>query len=492
MLSWTRRPTAAYDQTELQSQFGSTESPRAMATIRGALIAGFTVVFALWLISGYELVRSIGIVERDVEAAQSTFLKGEQALSMVTTRVLLGSIYLRDALMTSMPEQRDRYRRELLQIRQEVEEALPLYLPLVNTPLEREQWDRLQVELDRYWKSREVAFTLEGQDLPGSAATRTELIQSRLAPARESILQIVDSLSALERASIDNHQAEAAQVYRNAQSRILWLASVALIAGIAVAFVAARHVGRLQREIELQRLIEQQNRRDLERLSARLVTAQEEERRSLARELHDAVGQALTAIKMEMGVAVRGIDADSRARGALDQARAIAESTLQNVRDLSQLLHPSMLDDFGLPEALRAHFRSFSKRTGIRAQLTHERMDERLPPEVEVCVYRIVQEALTNVARHSGASSCTVSLVRRDGLLHLTIEDDGRGLSPALPRMIDARRGLGLIGMRERAQALAGSFIIENRAEGGTRVVVRLPVPMTATEPAAAPQQLAG
>ena len=486
---WTARPTAAYDEAKESSLPTSTELLRATPTIRGAIVAGFAVVFALWLVSGYELLRSIGIVERDMGSAQTTFLKGEQALTTVTTRVLLGSIYLRDALMTSTPELRERYRQEMLQIRGEVEAALPDYLPLVNTPIEREHWDRLQVELERYWKSREVAFTLDGASV--TAAARADLIQNRLVPARESILQLIDSLSALERTSIDNHQAEVAQVYNNAQSRVLWLASLALIAGVIVAFVAARHVGRLEHEIGLQRLVEQQTRRDLERLSARLVTAQEEERRSLARELHDAVGQALTAIKMEMGVAVRGMDADSRARGALDQARAIAETTLQNVRDLSQLLHPSMLDDFGLPEALRAHLRSFSKRTGSRAQLTHERMDERLPPEVEVCVDRIVQEALTNVARHSGASSCTVSLVRRDGLLHLTIEDDGRGLNPVMPRMTDARRGLGLIGMRERAQALAGSFTIEDRPEGGTRVVVRLPVPAT-PEPAAAPQQLAG
>src|SRR6185295_2259471 len=126
----------------------------------------------------------------------------------------------------------------------------------------------------------------------------------------------------------------------------------------------------------------------LERLSARLVTAQEEERRSLARELHDAVGQALTAIKIGMGVAMRGLEQDSRAKTSLEDARALAESTLQNVRDLSQLLHPSMLDDFGLPEALNGYLRNFSKRTGIRTQLTTERMEDRLSGEVEVCVYR--------------------------------------------------------------------------------------------------------
>jgi signal transduction histidine kinase len=134
-----------------------------------------------------------------------------------------------------------------------------------------------------------------------------------------------------------------------------------------------------------------------------------------------------------------------------------------------------------------AHLRSFSKRTGIRTQLTHERMDDRLSPEIEVCVYRIVQEALTNVARHSGASSCTVSLIRREGMLHLTIEDDGRGIDAAAAGTSDARRRLGLIGMRERAQALAGTFVIENRHEGGTRVTVRLPAAPVAETAAAHP-----
>ena len=115
-----------------------------------------------------------------------------------------------------------------------------------------------------------------------------------------------------------------------------------------------------------------------------------------------------------------------------------------------------------------------------RAQLIHERMTDRLPADVEVCVYRIVQEALTNVARHSGAISCTVSLIRRENILQATIEDDGRGLASLMARTPDARRGLGLIGMRERAQNLAGSFVIEDRPEGGTRVVVKLPVPPVA------------
>jgi signal transduction histidine kinase len=467
---WTALPGADYD-VEKEPVVASSRSGPA-STIRGALIAGFAVVFGLWVASGYELVRSLRDVDRRLEASRADFQRGQDVLTAVRTNVLLGSIYLRDALIDRTPESHEDYRSALLMAREEVDRVLPVYLPLIGSPLERQHWDTLQVELEKYWQSRDIVFTY---DEPLTTANAAAVLRQRIVPARQSILEIVDSLSALQRASRERHEAEAALLYGGAQTRVMSLASLAILVGLIVAVVATRHVGRLEHEIERRQAVERQTRRDLERLSARLVTAQEEERRSLARELHDAVGQALTAIKMEMGVAMRGVETDSRARRALDEGRAIAESTLQNVRDLSQLLHPSMLDDFGLPEAVSAHLRSFSKRTGIRTQLTHERMDDRLSPEIEVCVYRIVQEALTNVARHSGASSCTVSLVRREGMLHLTIEDDGRGIDAAAARASDARRRLGLIGMRERAQALAGTFVIENRHEGGTRVTVRLP-----------------
>jgi signal transduction histidine kinase len=482
---WTAPPRPDYDAQEEPVMAPARTGPAS--TIRGALIAGFAVVFALWVASGYELVRSLRDVDRRLEASRGDFQRGQDVLTAVRTNVLLGSIFLRDALIDRTPESQEDYRNALLRIREDVDRVLPAYLPLIGSPLERQHWDHLQVELENYWQSRDVVFTY---DTPLSTANAAAVLRQRIVPARQSILEIVDSLSALQRASRERHEAEATLLYSDAQTRVITLASLAIVVGLIVAFVASRQVGRLEREIERREAAERQTRRDLERLSARLVTAQEEERRSLARELHDAVGQALTAIKMEMGVAMRGVETDSRARRALDEGRAIAESTLQNVRDLSQLLHPSMLDDFGLPEAVSAYLRSFSKRTGIRTQLTHERMDDRLSPEIEVCVYRIVQEALTNVARHSGASSCTVSLVRREGMLHLTIEDDGRGIDATAARAADARRRLGLIGMRERAQALAGSFLIENRHEGGTRVTVRLPA-APAAETAAA-QPLAG
>jgi signal transduction histidine kinase len=463
---------------------------RPASTIRGAIIAGFAVVFTLWLASGYELVRSLRDTDQRIAAGRLAFHEDQEVLDAVRTSVLLGSVFLRDALIDPTAANPEFYRQELTDIRDDVNRVLPDYLPLVGSSLEEEHWDRLQLELDRYWQSSEAIFAGDAPLDSGRAAT---LLQQRTVPARESILEIVDSLSALQHVSEARHDEEMLQLYSAAQTRVLALASLAIVLGLIVAWAASRHVGGLERELERQRAAENHHRLDLKRLSAKLVQVQEEERRSLSRELHDAVGQALTAIKMEMGVALRRVGTDPRARQALDDARALAESTLQSVRDLSQLLHPSTLDDFGLPDTLAAHLRSFSTRTGIRAQLTHERMDGRLPENLEVCVYRIVQEALTNVARHSGASSCTVALVQRNDSLHLTIEDDGRGIGIAVVHPPGSpRRGLGLIGMRERAEALDGSFVVENRREGGTRLTVWLPVVATAATSESSPQQLAG
>lgn len=366
------------------------------SSVLAALGAGYAVVFGLWLLWGSQLVISIQQMEQNLSSVHESYVRGEQTLAKVRTNVLLGSIYLRDAIIDSASPRREYYRGELVRLRTEVEQMLRSYVPEVASSVEREHWGRLQAELDDYWESREVAFS----DQTRSAAEAAALLRRRVVPRRNTILEIVDQLAALQNVSNQRHQAEADTLYHQAFTRLITIGAVSLILALVVAVVASRHVNRLQRQIERQRRAEQENRQDLERLSARLVGAQEEERRNLARELHDEVGQALTAVKMDIGIALRG-DVDSRGKDALQEASEIAETTLRGVRDLSQLLHPSMLDDFGLPATLTAYLRSFSQRTGIRAQLA-ETIDDRLPAAVEVAVYRIVQEALSNVARQIG------------------------------------------------------------------------------------------
>jgi signal transduction histidine kinase len=447
----------------------------ASRSIRGALIAGFTVLFAVWAFAGYELLRSLGDVERRVSAEHAAYAEAADTLSLTRRNVLEGSIDVRDVLIDQDHVVRDDYRNEIRGLRDAVEQRTAEYLQHVDSEAEKREWARLQDKLQEYWASLEFVFA---DNLPTSTTPAATMLRRNVRPLRQDVLTLLDNLKALQQASQRQHDDDVAALYREARRTFMWIVGGALILGLAAAWFATRHVTGLERELNQQRIAEVHNRRDLERLSARLVDAQEQERRSLARELHDEVGQALTAIKMSVGVALRTPGTHPRAQAALEEARSVTESTLQGVRDLSQLLHPSMLDDFGLPETLAAYLRNFSKRTGVRAQFSHDGGAERMPPDVEVCLYRIVQEALTNVARHSGALSCSVALRQGEREVELIVEDSGRGIV-LTPGAADVRRGLGLMGMRERAQALSGRFELSDRPGGGTRISVTLPVQTT-------------
>jgi signal transduction histidine kinase len=191
--------------------------------------------------------------------------------------------------------------------------------------------------------------------------------------------------------------------------------------------------------------------------------------------LHDEVGQVLTAIKVELAVAQRTIASRGDSVNVLEDAQAIADGAIHTVRDLSHLLHPAMLDDLGLPAAIDSYLRGFRRRHGIQAELLHGQMDERLAPQIEAAGYRIVQEALTNVAKHAKAMRSRVYLQRLARTVLITIEDDGTGFDVSETESGGARKGLGLISMRERVSQLQGTMRIESAPGKGTRVTVELP-----------------
>ncbi|HEX5069927.1 MAG TPA: sensor histidine kinase [Vicinamibacterales bacterium] len=200
----------------------------------------------------------------------------------------------------------------------------------------------------------------------------------------------------------------------------------------------------------------------LEDLTRLLLRAQEDERRRIARELHDEAGQVLTAVKIEL-------DLDGR-----QDAGALVGRALAQVRDLSNLLRPSVLDDLGLGAALKALADDFSARTRIGSSLDLKSAARRLPPDLEVVIYRVIQEALTNIARHAQATMATVRLVIDERRALLTVEDNGRGLGQAAGP--GERAHLGWLGMRERITAVGGTLTIENGARGGLCVRAEIPV----------------
>jgi signal transduction histidine kinase len=204
----------------------------------------------------------------------------------------------------------------------------------------------------------------------------------------------------------------------------------------------------------------------------RVVSAQELERRRLARELHDETGQALTSILLSLS-ALEEVHDERELHAAVGEVRELVRSTLQDVRQLAVELRPKVLDDFGLVAALERLTQSFGEQTGISVHFQQLLPTaRRLPPEVETALYRIVQESLTNIVKHARATSVSVVLTRKDDSVSVVVEDDGVGFEPARER----DGGIGLAGMRERVALLGGRLAIESRPGAGTTFVAEVPL----------------
>jgi signal transduction histidine kinase len=316
-----------------------------------------------------------------------------------------------------------------------------------------------------------------------------DILAQWITPRRTAAISLSDEIRALNRTTLVQHQTATAEIHAEAQRQWWIAAALALVANLGIAFVAITYAGRLENRLRRQRDKDAQSSRELQRLSARLVAAQEEERRSIARELHDEVGQVLTAIKVELELARRSITNLGSPGRMLDDLDRLTDGALHTVRDLSHLLRPTMLDDLGLAAAIDWLLRSMGRRHQIDVQLVQEGLDERPDPETEVAAYRIVQEALTNVARHSYAKRCTVRLVWRADRLIVAVEDDGVGFDVDRAGEPGPGRGLGLVGLRERVIAQQGTLAIDSAPNQGTRLVVDLPA--CAATKAAPPEEVA-
>jgi signal transduction histidine kinase len=216
--------------------------------------------------------------------------------------------------------------------------------------------------------------------------------------------------------------------------------------------------------------------RELRRLSSSLIAMQDEERRRIARELHDGLGQELTAAKMIVdGILLQDAAHNSAGKHAAADASSLIDRAIQQVRSISHLLHPPLLDEVGLLSALRWFLEGLTKRSGIETFLDVEPTDfPRLPPELETAVFRIVQEALNNVFRHSGAKNGWITLRQRNGQLTVLVRDDGKGVGENVVEFRPDSIGMGLGGMRQRVKEFAGELKLNN-VKPGTVVEVVIP-----------------
>ena len=385
----------------------------------------------------------------------------EAHLRRLRSDVNLSGIFVRDYLLDVARERAPEYREQLAEFRRTNMEALSALEALIGNDA---QTSSLEAKLNDYWSTFEPLFDwTTGEKILRSAT----FLRQEVVPRREAALQIAQDIEELNNANLAAQRAEVARrhaAFRDDLHRLTWQT---VLLGLGVAAIVVIRLRVLERRSAL---AEGQMRE----LSQQLVNAQEEERRNLSRELHDHVAQVLTGLRMELG----RIERLSAAVGpAVTECKALVDDMFSTVRSLALGLRPSMLDDFGLQAALEWHVRDFMKRYAINAELRMDGDFDTLPDKYRTCVYRVVQEAMTNCARHAQARNIRIHVMADAAELIVSVDDDGVGLD-----LVNRSRGLGLRGIDERVKELEGTMAISRQAERGTRLVVRLPVPVTAVE----------
>jgi signal transduction histidine kinase len=298
-----------------------------------------------------------------------------------------------------------------------------------------------------------------------------QFMRDEVIPCRTYILQVSRDITTMNTRRFGEATQSLAVQFRTAQTRLVSMVALALVAGLVLSIVGGFYILRLEQQGRLRYHALVHSRQELEALSARLVEAQEEERRSISRELHDEVGQTLGALLVDLGQLSKLVSSDDGLlQGQISRIKSAAETAVKSIRDIALLLRPPMLDDLGLVPALEWQGREVSRRGNMEVEVHSENVSEQLPDEVKVCVYRLVQEALNNAAIHAEAKNAKVTVVQTADKIILDITDDGRGFDPQ--RM----RGMGILGMEERVRRLAGSLTIQSAPGKGANVKAELPI----------------
>ena len=382
-------------------------------------------------------------------------------LRRLRSDVNLSGIFVRDYLLDVAREHAPEYREQIAAFRQTNMATLAELKTLIDRD---DQIESLQSKLDDYWEAFDPLFDWTPAEKIARSAT---FLRREVVPRREAALTIAQDIEELNNTNLATQRARVAERYAALRSDLQWLLRQTVLLGLGVAIVVVLRLRVLERRSE-------QAEHQMRELSQRLVSTQEEERRNLSRELHDHVAQVLTGLRMELGRVERMSAAVSP---AIVECKKLVDDMFRTVRDLSLGLRPSMLDDFGLEAALEWHVRDFMRRYAIDVELKMDGDLDTLPDRHRTCVYRVIQEAMTNCARHAGAAHIGIAVAADKGQLRVTVTDDGVGFDPA-----DRHGGLGLRGIDERVRELDGTLTISRDGRGGTTLSVRLPLPVSMME----------
>jgi len=441
---------------------------RPFRNARFALTVGFGSLLLVMALTGGDALLVLRQVRREDDAIRRQFLFRNHTLNEVRSDLYLSGTWVRDYLLEPEPARAETFRLNLEDVRQRMQSALDDYERQLNAG-ERPQYAALTTELSRYW---EVLGPIMQWN---SAERRTRgyrFLRDDVFPRRAAMLDIAGQIADLNERQMNAGNERVVGLLVRFQTRLSLTLLAALAIGLGMAVFSTRQILRLEASSQLRYQETAEARRQLTNLSAKLVHAQEAERRNLSIELHDEVGQALSAVLVELrNLAIRlNTQSPAASLDNVETIRGLVEGTVRVVRNMALLLRPSMLDDLGLIPALRWQAREMSKRTSMDVGVANELTSDDVPDQFKTCLYRVVQEALHNCERHSRATTVRIRVYQQDDRLILRIQDDGQGFN------VQQVKGLGLLGIEERVARLGGTCEIDSNIGGGTILTVRLPL----------------
>jgi signal transduction histidine kinase len=437
-----------------------------------ALLASFGGMLGLMLFAGIDSLRALRQVQsRNVQIRQ-TFLLRNRALEEIHSALYESGTFTRDYLLERDASRAETYRASLQKVRGEMDAALARYSRSLDAG-EEEPFQSLEARIADYWRLLDPIFHWDAQE---KLARSDAFMHKELFPRRATTLEIANRIGSVNEQELTTGDERLKEIFDRFRYRLGLMLAITLGFGALLAAATTRHIMHLARDADLRYRQAALAQGKLKELSARLVEAQEQERRAISRELHDEVGQSLSALLMELGNLGAVAPGDAELRSHVESIRKLAESSVNVVRNMALLLRPSMLDDLGLVPALQWQAREISKRTGMAVTVDAESVADDLPEEHKTCIYRVVQEALHNCARHAFARSVRIEVVQESGRIRLSVADDGLGFDSV------RTRGLGLLGMEERVTHLGGRFHLQSEPGHGTRLRIEIPLAPQAME----------
>ncbi len=433
--------------------------------LRFALIVGLGGMALIFFLATIDAVRLLDAMRAENKILRDSALQRTNHLASIRSSILLTHTYLGDYFLDSDPRNSRDYLAKVQEAWSQLSSDLASYR---STTLDEQVLvKRLGDLLDQHWQRISLAMSSSSDGRPRAASFYKE----EILPLRTSIVEITTQLEGIDAKQTASTETQIQGEFERLGSQLNIALSAGLGAALLLAIGCLLYIFRIERQNSHRYQEVLRARKALEQLSARLVDAQETERRTISRELHDQVGQTLNALLVDAANLAKRIQADDAVSlRYLDNIRTFADSSVNSIRDIALLLRPSMLDDLGLIPALEWQAREVARRSGIKVTVAAENVPDALPDELRTCIYRVVQEALHNMARHSGANSAVVTVRQDDGSLFLSVEDDGRGFDS------ERKRGLGTLGMEERVRQLGGRLEVRSAPGKGTTLSVTLPI----------------